>query len=548
MVLHVHGMDVAGVRFSMGPPILKLSASIAQWIERIRPKDKMYVRFILGVHKNMLKKIPSEVIKVLQKIEAAGYEAYIVGGCVRDLLRENHSASQPSDWDLTTNARPEEILKLFPESFYENSFGTVGVKVPKFIKNANLKEKREHDVIEVTTYRIESQYSDKRRPDEVKFAQTLADDLSRRDFTMNALALKIINDVQDFEITDLFEGKKDIKNKIIRTVGNPDERFGEDALRMMRAIRFHAELGFEIEEKTFAAIKKNSQLIRHVSLERIKDEFSKIIMSQNPAEGINMLQQTNLLAIILPELEKGVGVSQNRHHSYSIYKHCVMSLAKCPSKKLEVRLAALFHDIAKPQTKRGEGLYATFYNHDHLGSKIVKNILTRMRFSNEIIEKVSLLVDNHMFYYNPDEVSESSVRRLIKKVGMENIKDLIDLRIADRLGSGVPKAKPYKLRHLEYIIEKVSQDAVSVKMLKINGNNLMQELKIAPGPKIGAILDVLLAEVIEQADKNERDFLFTRAKQLETENLSKLRSMAKEKIEEKKEEDDEEIKSRHWVK
>jgi poly(A) polymerase/tRNA nucleotidyltransferase (CCA-adding enzyme) len=489
----------------------------------------------------MLTKIPKPVIEVLRQIEKAGFEGFIVGGCVRDLLMDR----QPKDWDITTNAIPEKVLEIFPDSFYENDFGTVGVKVEKFLNIG--KEDREHDVIEVTTYRIESQYSDLRRPDEVKFAKTLAEDLSRRDFTMNAVALKLKGD-DGFEIVDLFNGIKDIEAKIIRTVGIADERFGEDALRMMRAIRFHAQLNFAIEEQTFSAIKKNSNLITHVSAERIKDELAKIILSDNPSEGIDMLHQTELLIHIIPELEKGVGVSQNRHHIYTIYKHLILSLKHCPSKKLEVRLAALLHDIAKPQTKRGEGLYATFYNHDHVGAKIAKNILIRLRFSNEVIEKVRMLVDNHMFYYNPEEVGESSVRRLIKKVGIENVKDLIDLRISDRLGSGTPKAKPYKLRHLEYMIEKVSQDAVSVKMLKVNGNDLMKEIGLKPGPKIGAILDVLLAEVIEDAAKNEKIKLLERAKELENSDLDQLREMAKEKIEEKKEEEDKEIKGKHWVK
>jgi poly(A) polymerase/tRNA nucleotidyltransferase (CCA-adding enzyme) len=220
----------------------------------------------------------------------------------------------------------------------------------------------------------------------------------------------------------------------------------------------------------------------------------------------------------------------------------------CPSKKLAVRLAALLHDIAKPQTKRGEGMYSTFYNHDHLGARVAEKALQRLKFSNDIIAQVKLLVDNHMFYYNPDEVTESSVRRLIQKVGLENMQDLIDLRIADRLGSGVAKAKPYKLRHLEYLIEKVSTDAISVKMLKVNGSDLMQKLNLTPGPKIGAILDVLLAEVVEAAEKNNTEYLLSRAKVLAEENLENLRQMAKEKIEEKKEEDDQEIKNKHWVK
>jgi len=502
----------------------------------------------------MIKKIPQQVIEVLRKIKEAGHEAYIVGGCVRDLMMDKN----PKDWDVTTNAKPEKVLELFPDSFYENDFGTVGVKVEKFIENGFVNPDREHDVIEVTTYRIETTYSDRRRPDEIKFAETLEEDLSRRDFAMNALALRATQTNADltqtgaeeigYEIVDLFGGRKDIEKKIIRAVGDADERFNEDALRMIRAVRFHAQLGFEIEKKTLEAVKKNSKLISYVALERIKDEFAKIILSDNPAEGIDMLHKTGLLEYIIPELEQGVGVAQNRHHIYTIYKHLLLSLKNCPSKKLEVRLASLLHDIAKPQTKRGEGEFATFYNHDHVGARVARKILTRLRFSNDVIDKVAMLVDNHMFYYNPEEVGEASVRRLIKKVGLENLKDLMDVRISDRLGSGVPKAKPYKLRHLEYMIDKVSQDAVSVKMLKINGNDLMKELSIAPGPKIGAILEVLLAEVIEDASKNEREFLLGRAKELMHEDLDKLREMAKEKIEEKKEEDDKEIKGKHWVK
>ena len=482
----------------------------------------------------MTKKIPKFIIDILNKIEKAGFEAYIIGGSVRDLLIKR----EVKDWDITTNAKPEEILKIFPDSFYENDFGTVGVKIKK--------EETTTNVVEITTYRTESKYSDKRHPDKIKFAENLEEDLSRRDFTVNALALKIKKN--SFEVVDFFNGQKDLKDKIICAVGNAGDRFSEDALRMMRAVRFYAELDFSIEEKTLEAIKKNSQLIKYISTERIKDELMRIIISDNPAKGIDMLQKTGLLAHVMPELEKGVGVAQNRHHIYTIYKHSLLALEYCPSKNISVRLAALLHDIAKPQTKRGEGVYATFYNHDHVGARMAEKILSRLKFPKEIIEKVKLLVDNHMFYYNPDEVGESSVRKLIKKVGLENIKDLIDLRISDRLGSGTPKAKPYKLRHLEYMIDKVSHDAVSVKMLKINGNDLMKELKITPGPKIGAILEVLLSEVIEDADKNKRKYLLLRAKELAKKELANLRIMAKEKIEDKKEEDDKEIKGKYWVK
>jgi len=525
----------------------------------------------------MISKIPEQVKGVLKALEEAGFEAYIVGGCVRYLIMADPNSEGPSDWDVTTDAKPEEIQRIFPDSFYENDFGTVGVKVEKFALNGN--PEREHDVVEVTTYRIESKYSDRRRPDAVQFAKTLAEDLSRRDFTMNALALKISNfkfqisnqitissDIisektddlklknsestqkSNYEIIDLYGGQEDIKNKIIRTVGEAGERFDEDALRMMRAVRFHAQLGFEIEEKTLAAIKKFAGHMQHISAERIKDELVKIILSDNPSEGIEMLHETGLLNFVIPELEKGFGIAQNRHHIHTIYTHCVLALKYCPSKKLEVRLASLLHDIAKPQTKRGEGEFATFYNHDHVGARVARKILQRLKFSNEIIEKVVLLVDNHMFYYNPEEVGDASVRRLIQKVGLENMKDLIDVRIADRLGSGTPKAKPYKLRHLEYMIDKLSQDAVSVKMLKINGTDLMKELGFKPGPKIGAVLDVLLSDVIDDAAKNEKEFLLKRAKELDREDLQKLREMAKMKIEEKKEEEDEEIKKKYWVK
>jgi tRNA nucleotidyltransferase (CCA-adding enzyme) len=493
----------------------------------------------------MLKMIPEKIIKILKSLEEAGFEAYIVGGCVRDLLMENPPAGGPKDWDIATNARPEEMLKIFPGSFYENEFGTVGIKIKDQETNTTV------EVIEITTFRIESKYTDKRHPDEVKFAKNLNEDLSRRDFTINSLALKIPNlpnNPNHPELVDLFGGQKDLKNKIIRAVGDANDRFNEDALRMMRAIRFHAQLGFKIEKNTLEAIKKNARNLKFIALERIKDELAKIILSDSPAEGIEMLHETGLLAYIIPELENGYAMKQNRHHIYTIYKHNLLSLKFCPSKKLEVRLAALLHDIAKPQTKRGEGEFATFYNHDHVGARVAEQILTRLRFSNEIIDKVRLLIDNHMFYYNPDEVGESSVRKLIQKVGLDNMKDLIDLRISDRLGSGVPKAKPYKLRHLEYIIDKVSRDAVSVKMLKINGNDLMKELKIVPGPKIGAILDVLLAEVIEDSSKNNSEFLLNRSKELERVDLAKLRKMAKIKIDEKKEEEDKEIKDKHWVK
>jgi len=519
----------------------------------------------------MISKIPKPIIEIVQKLEAAGFEAFVVGGCVRDLLMD----IEPKDWDVTTNAKPEEVIKLFPDSFYENKFGTVGVKIPKSLfqgstfpladESANSSRPNLYEVVEVTTYRIESKYSDKRHPDEVRFAKTLEEDLSRRDFTINALALKVVD--SKFEIIDLFDGQEDLKNKIIRAVGDANERFDEDALRMMRAVRFAVTLGedtdvkrtkgprklsdetpFQIEEKTKKAITKNSKNLKLIAIERIQDELNKILVSDYAAEGIELLRELKLLQHIIPELEKGYGVGQNRHHIYTIYEHSILSLKNCPSKKLEVRLATLLHDIAKPETKRGEGAYSTFYNHDHVGARVAEKILKQLKYSSEIIRKVKLLVDNHMFYYNVDEVGASSVRRLVRKVGLENINDLIDLRVGDRLGSGVPKAVPYKLRHFKYMVDKVSQDPLSVKMLELNGNDLMKELKLQPGPIIGAILDVLLSEVVDEPKKNKKEILLARAKELQKENLKSLREMAKEKIEERKEEEDKEIKAKYWVK
>jgi len=500
--------------------------------------------------------IPSPVLSVLDTLKKHGYQWHIVGGCVRDIFL----GREPKDWDVTTDAKPEEVLGLFPDSFYENDFGTVGVKVTPFHKDG--RPDREHDVIEVTTYRMESEYSDRRRPDQVSFVSSLPEDLSRRDFTMNAIALEVIGsessspEDRTIDIIDPFHGQEDIRRKLIRTVGNPEQRFGEDALRMMRAIRLYAELrepgiegpeNWRIEGPTLEAAKKHAELLSHVSRERVRDEFSRIILSGSPSEGVELLRTTGLLRDIIPELEEGVGVGQNLHHTYEVYEHNLLALRTCPSRKLEVRLASLLHDIGKPKTKRGEGYRSTFHNHDHVGARMTRDILRRLRYPVSVVDKATLLVDNHLFYYNVGEVTEASVRRLIRRVGLENMKDLMDVRIADRLGSGVPKAKPYKLRHLEYMIEKVSHDPVSVKMLAINGTDLIKSLGLKPGPKIGAILDVLLSEVIEDPSLNLRETLLSRAEALSTENLETLRDKAKEAIEEKREEDDKNIKSRHKV-
>jgi tRNA nucleotidyltransferase (CCA-adding enzyme) len=434
--------------------------------------------------------IPSYVLDTLNSLDQAGFEAYIVGGCVRDILRKK----MPHDWDITTNAEPEQILKVFPGGKYENDFGTVILPVKEASGELI-------DVLEITTYRSEQGYSDNRHPDEVLFETVLDKDLERRDFTINALALTPKELPEDrhhrplmvgeatYTLVDLFGGVKDLEKKIIRAVGEPSERFKEDALRMMRALRFSSQFNFALEPKTQRAISKLAGNIKFISKERVRDELIKILASEQPGRGIRLLEETKLLQYIIPELAAGVGVDQSRHHIYPVFEHNVRTLENCPSPKWTVRLAALFHDIAKPKTRREIDGIATFYNHEYLGAKMTRKIMERLRFSREDTETVVNLVKNHMFYYQVGEVTAASVRRLIVKVGRENLQDLIHLRMADRLGSGTPKALPYKLKHLQYMMEKVQHDPISVKMLKINGDDLQTEVGLAPGPKMGAILD-----------------------------------------------------------
>jgi len=486
--------------------------------------------------------IPKEVKTVIEKLKSKGFESYVIGGCIRDILRN----TEPEDWDITTNAKPEEIQKIFPQSFYENKFLTVTVQTGS--KNPKLKE------IEVTTYRSEAKYTDKRHPDQIKFAKTVEEDLGRRDFTVNAIAIELGIRNSELRIVDPFNGQEDLEARVIRTVGKAEERFSEDALRMMRAIRFAVVLGegWKIEKKTAEAIKKNSHWLQAISKERIKDELMKIIMAESAAEGIELLRKLGLLKYIIPELEEGYGVSQNKHHIYECYEHSLRSLDYAAKQNFNkyVRLAALFHDIAKPRVKEGEGPQATFYGHEIVGAKITAQILSRLKFSKKEIEKVVKLVRYHLFYYNVDEVSESSVRRLVHKVGPENMEELLQVRIADRIGSGVPKAEPYKLRHLRYVIEKVSRDPISVKKLVVSGNDVMKILKIKPGPKVGQILDVLLSFVLGDPQKNKKEFLEKETKKLgklSEKELNKLAQEARkerEKIETKK---DEMTKKKYWV-
>ncbi len=504
---------------------------------------KFYYKFeknqILSYPKvEMTKEIPKEVKSIIYRMKEKGFEAYLVGGCVRDLLRERN----PKDWDIATDAEPLQIEKIFPEHFSNNKFGTVTVLTGS--KKPSLKE------VEITPYRAEEQYTDKRHPDKIEWVRDIREDLSRRDFTVNAMAVELKE--PGSKIIDLFGGQKDLEKGLIRAVGRPEERFSEDALRIMRAARFATVLGFKIEPKTKEAIKNNSTWLKAVSKERIRDELLKIIMSENAAEGIDLLRRLNLLRYIIPELEEGYGVGQNKHHIYGCYEHSLRTLDYAAKQGFNkhVRLASLLHDVGKPRSKEGEGKESTFYNHEIIGAKMTRNILKRLKFSKKDIEKIVKLVRYHLFYYNVGEVSESSVRKLVRKVGLENMEELIQVRMADRIGSGVPKAEPYKLRHLKYLIEKVSQDPISAKKLKVSGKDVMELLGIRPGPKVGQILDVLLGYVISSPEKNNRDFLEKEIRKLSDISDKELQKKAREarkkrdEIEIKK---DEMTKKKYWV-
>ena len=488
--------------------------------------------------------VPEEIINIAGKLQnppiGGQFQVYLVGGCVRDLLL----GKEPKDWDITTNAKPEKIQKIFSDSVYENKFGTVAVKTGA--------EDEQLKIVEITTFRLEGKYTDKRHPDEIKFAETVEEDLGRRDFTINALALDLAGGV-DGKIIDHFGGQKDLKDKIIRTVGNPEERFNEDALRLMRAVRFAVQLNFEIEEKTLEAVKKEAGLIEMIAKERICDGFQKIIITVNAKKGIELLEEVGLLKYIIPELREGIGTGQNKHHIYTVWEHNLRALDYAVKKgySLEIRLASLLHDVGKPRTKQGEGPDSTFYNHEIVGAKMTAQILDKLHFPKNVAEKVIHLVRFHLFYYNVGEVTETGVRRFLRRVGPENVDDFIKVREADRIGSGVPKAVPYKIRHLLFMIDKVKRDPISPKMLKVNGEDVMRILNIEPGPKIGQILSILLDEVIEEPEKNTKNNLETRIENLGELSEKESEKMAKSARERKEEFEggiEEEIKKKYYVK
>ena len=486
--------------------------------------------------------IPKEINNVFETLTKGGFEAHLVGGCARDIFL----GRKPKDWDFTTNATPEQIISLFPKTFYENTFGTVAV-----VNEATTEETLK--IVEITPYRIESEYEDNRHPESVHFSHKIEDDLQRRDFTINAIAISLSRGAIK-DIVDLYEGIKDIKDKTIRTVGKPDDRFKEDALRLMRAVRLAVELDFTIDKETEKAISDNASLLSKISTERIRDEFLKIIMSSEPKKGIELLHKLGLLQHIAPELERGIGVEQNQAHAFDVWEHLLRSLQHAADKgwPLDIRIAALFHDISKPETRRfsRETNQFTFYGHEVVGSRETKKILERLKLPRKMADKIVTLIRWHMFFSDTESITLSAVRRMITNVGPENIWDLMNLRICDRIGTGRPKEEPYRLRKYQAMIDEAMRDPISVGMLKIDGKKIIEVTKTSPGPKIGWVLHALLEEVLDNPALNTPEYLEKRAIEMMAMPEKELREAGEKGKDAKDEKDSEgvaEIRKKHHV-
>lgn len=424
---------------------------------------------------------------ILEKLEANGYEAYIVGGCVRDSLLQ----IKPQDWDICTDALPQEVMSVF------KNFKLV----PTGLKHGTVGIILDGKIYETTTYRIDGKYLNNRKPEEVIFTSSLKEDLSRRDFTINSLAYN-----EKDGLVDCFQGYEHLKKRSIKAVGNPKERFEEDALRMLRAIRFACQLNFKIEEDTLKAIEQKAPLLKNISKERIRDEFSKILLTDYPSRGIKLLLKAKLLEFIAPELIACIGFNQhNPCHDKDVFNHTLAVLDNTP-KKLVIRLAALLHDIGKPHTfSMDEKNIGHFYGH-HLKSEVLaRGFLERLRFDNKTIERVSILVREHMSKFN--EVSDKGVKRLINRVGVENVFDLFTLQIADIKGCK-PRHDFNKIIKVKSRVEKIlnNQEPLMIKDLKVTGYDLM-DIGISPGAKMGEILEKLLQVVLEKPELNDREKL-----------------------------------------
>ncbi|HEV8656186.1 MAG TPA: HD domain-containing protein [Candidatus Limnocylindria bacterium] len=438
-------------------------------------------------------KVPKDVERVVEKLTATGHAAYVVGGCVRDAIR----GIDPQDWDVATDATPDEIQKLFARSLYTNRFGTVVVR------------SGDHEV-EVTTYRTEAGYTDHRRPDHVAFTDSLHEDLSRRDFTMNAMAWRPPRDgTPGGELIDPFGGQRDLAARVLRAVGEPEERFREDALRMLRAVRFATLLDMRIDEQTVLAIRRNAHLAETLSGERINQEITKILSAPHPSVAFRMLSDVGLLALICPELELCKKTPQDKVAAQDVYEHSLATLDATPANDLVLRLAGLFHDIGKPDTFAD----GHFHQHEFVGEFKARQILRRWKFDKETVAEVTHLIRNHMFWYET-HWTDSAVRRFIRTVGLDYIPALFALRRADNIGSGARSPRMYALEALWQRVEKeiAAANAFSLRDLTVDGNDIMRELEIPPGPKVGQILSALFERVLDEPALNTREKLIELAK------------------------------------
>jgi tRNA nucleotidyltransferase (CCA-adding enzyme) len=452
--------------------------------------------------------LPKEVLNIIKIFEKNGFEIFIAGGAVRDILL----GKIVYDWDFATNTTPEDMLKILKklDAYYTNDFGTVGI--PNEIEGER--------PYEITTFRSESAYSDFRRPDKIVWGKTIEEDLKRRDFTINAMAVRPISKLSGksftFDLIDIFNGQVDLKNKLIRAVGDAHERFSEDALRMMRAVRIAAELGFNIEENTLEALKANATLINKIAKERVREELFKILRSPFPYEGILIFRNVGLMQEILPEMEKTFGVEQKspgRHHIYDVGTHSMLALKYCKSEDPVTRLATLIHDVGKPVTykKNSDGLI-TFYNHEMVSANIAKNIAERLKFSRAEQDKFIRLVRWHQFSVDEHQ-TDSAIRRFIRNVGIGNISDMLALRVADRLGGGARETS-WRLEEFKKRLIEVRKQPFTVHDLKVDGKDVMKVLKIKPGPQVGEILQKLFDEVVEKKIKNDKKELLKRLNKL----------------------------------
>ncbi len=425
-----------------------------------------------------------------------GYSCFLVGGA----LRNHYAGMKPTDYDFATDANPEDVQRIFKQV------------IPTGIKHGTVTVIFRGHQFEVTTFRIEGNYSNSRHPDSISFSPSIFEDLKRRDFTINSIAMNL----QTGEVLDPHNGIQDLKRKIIRAIGDPIERFTEDGLRLMRACRFTAQLNFLIEKQTFEALKDCRDNLKNVSSERIRDEIIKILASEKPSISFKIMEKSGILHIIIPELSKCRGITQKGYHDFDVLDHLFYSCDGGPKNDTVLRLSCLLHDIGKPQSlSLDDDNFPTFYHHDKLSTELAEKIMNNLRFSGTDIKRASHLIANHMFNYT-EEWTDAAVRRFISKVGVNNIDDLFILRIADQFGMTNSKIVSEKLKVFTLRIKSIlkQQNAFSIRDLNISGTDLQKECGIKKGPVIGTILKELLETVLDDPSLNNRDALLIIANNL----------------------------------